>query len=290
MNPEFKPNLCFETRFSGAVFQKPRPKRAIGQKACPVPQARSAATQETPTRRSRLGNPQHGADSKPAAGVQTPAAGTNGSTAQRMRGPTAHVTHRGRKQPIDTQHLTPKQSLGRRHVAQKRGIVKRRRAEKVTRAKRMPHTAQHVLKEAHEKRTIGHYLRFCIAVVRAHECIAKITRMPAERFVGHVEAEIAQIQLRENRNRTRVALPERMDLPERRNETRKMLELGRIERNAVIISLFFIEQMRKKSIEKQGVAVNNAAPFNTISGFTKFSVLNCPGWYTSCGRSWKSVL
>ena len=65
---------------------------------------------------------------------------------------------------------------------------------------------QQGVEDPHDAAKVGQDARFRVAVVRAHERIAKVPSMPLERLVVHIEAQIVQVEHREHRRRPRNAV------------------------------------------------------------------------------------
>ena len=106
------------------------------------------------------------------------------------------------------------EGLGGIDVAQKRGVLEQRQADELLAVEGGGPASEQALVELHQERLIGEDVRGNVAVHGPHESIAEVAGMMLEGLVGHIEAELVQIERREHGDGARVALVERMNLPD----------------------------------------------------------------------------
>ena len=98
--------------------------------------------------------------------------------------------------------------------------------------------------------------------------------MPLERLVVHIEAQIVQVEHREHRRRPRIALDERMNLPQPCDKAAEMFELSLVELDAVDVRSLLVEQKCQRALDQRGIGVHHAvAVRHELALLQRFSLI-----------------
>ena len=120
-------------------------------------------------------------------------------------------------------------------------------------------------------------IQFGILIVRPHKRISEIPRLLLEQGIRHIIAHGTQVLYGENRDGPCVALSERMNLPEPRNERREMFRKRILGKSAVTEFLFLCKIIRKRLFHHERRRIVDRITVQHPFSLRKFHIANLSG-------------